>query len=61
MSGQNVLIVRGSVEETANHFQLSVPVTVELLSKGRDQLAQARRERPKPQRDNKLVTSWNGM
>jgi uncharacterized protein YyaL (SSP411 family) len=61
MSGQNVLIVRGSVEETANHFQLSVPVTVELLSKGRDQLAQARRERPKPQRDNKLVTSWNGL
>ena len=55
------MIVRGSVEETANHFQLSVPVTVELLSKARDQLAQARRDRPKPLRDNKLVTSWNGM
>ncbi|CAI8035529.1 Spermatogenesis-associated protein 20 [Geodia barretti] len=61
LSGQNVLIVRGSVEETANHFQLSVPVTVELLSKARDQLAQARRDRPKPLRDNKLVTSWNGL
>lgn len=49
------------MEETATHFHLSVPITRELLSKARDQLAEVRRVRPKPQRDDKIVTSWNGI
>ena len=60
MTGKNVLIISGSLEETANHFNLTVPVTTELLSQARKQLAQVRMNRPKPQRDNKIVTSWNG-
>ncbi len=55
-----MLIVRGSVEKTAEHFKLSVPDTEELLSQCREQLAQARQQRPKPHRDDKIVTAWNG-
>ena len=60
LTGQNVLIVRGSVEETADHFKLSVPITEQLLSQAKEQLAQVRRDRPKPQRDDKILTAWNG-
>ena len=60
LTGQNVLIVRGSVEETADHFKLSVPITEQLLSQAREHLAQVRQGRPKPQRDDKIVTAWNG-
>ena len=60
LTGQNVLIVRGSVEETADHFKLSVPITEQLLSQAREQLTQVRQDRPKPQRDDKILTAWNG-
>ena len=60
LTDQNVLIVRGSVEKTAEHFKLSVPDTEELLSQCREQLAWARQQRPKPHRDDKIVTAWNG-
>lgn len=49
------------MEDTAEHFNLSNPITEQLLSQAREQLAQARKDRPKPQRDDKIVTAWNGI
>ena len=61
LTGKNVLIVRGSVEETARHFGIEELKATDLLKEGREILHQSRVERPKPHRDDKIVTSWNGM
>ena len=55
-----MLIVRGSDEETAKHFELDVETTKEALSKAREILFEERLKRPKPHLDTKMVTSWNG-
>ena len=55
-----MLIVKGSLEKTAEHFKLSKADTEQVLSQCREKLAQARLQRPKPHRDDKIVTAWNG-
>ena len=60
LTNQNVLIVRGSVEKTAEHFKLSIPVTQQLLSQAREELSRVRLGRPKPHQDDKILTAWNG-
>ena len=60
LKGQNVLIVRGSLKDTAHHFSLSVEETRELLAKCRGVLFAQRQKRPKPHRDDKILTAWNG-
>ena len=60
LKGQNVLIVRGSLEDTAQHFSLGVEETRELLGKCRGVLFAERQKRPKPHRDDKILTAWNG-
>lgn len=59
--GQNVLIVRYSVELTAARFGLSVEKTEEVLAAGREKLAQVRKSRPPPHLDSKMLASWNGL
>lgn len=61
MQGQNVLIVRYSVELTAAHFGISVNRLSELLSEARAKLAEVRRARPPPHLDTKMLASWNGL
>jgi uncharacterized protein YyaL (SSP411 family) len=61
LAKQNVLIVNGSVEETANKFHLNVDVTKTLLQKARQMLWEHRKQRPKPHLDNKIITAWNGL
>ncbi|KAL0179402.1 hypothetical protein M9458_024844, partial [Cirrhinus mrigala] len=58
--GQNVLIVRYSVELTAAHFGISVDRLSNLLSDARAKLAGVRRTRPPPHLDTKMLASWNG-
>uniref|UniRef100_A0A8C1N2R6 Spermatogenesis associated 20 n=1 Tax=Cyprinus carpio TaxID=7962 RepID=A0A8C1N2R6_CYPCA len=60
LQGQNVLIVRYSVELTAAHFGISVDRLSELLSDARAKLAEVRRARPPPHLDTKMLASWNG-
>jgi len=48
------------VEETAKHFGIDELKALDLLKEGREILRQRRQERPKPHRDDKIVTSWNG-
>ncbi len=57
---QNVLIVRGSLQDTANHFSLDLSVTERALSKSRQILHDQRQKRPRPHLDDKMLTAWNG-
>ncbi len=60
LTGQNVLIVRGSLEETAKHFSLEVSHVKKLLEECREKLYTLRQGRPRPHRDDKILTAWNG-
>ncbi|XP_066518725.1 spermatogenesis-associated protein 20 isoform X3 [Hoplias malabaricus] len=61
LQGQNVLIVRYSVELTAARFGLSVDRLSEVLTSARAKLAEVRRARPQPHLDTKILASWNGL
>nr|XP_040032589.1 spermatogenesis-associated protein 20 [Gasterosteus aculeatus aculeatus] len=61
LQGQNVLIVRYSVELTAARFGLSVERAEELLAEARGRMAKAREARPRPHLDTKMLASWNGL
>lgn len=60
LQGQNVLIVRYSVELTAAHFGISVEKVNELLASARAKMAEVRKSRPRPHLDTKMLASWNG-
>ena len=57
---QNVLIVYGSVDETADHFGCTVEDVKKYLSESLKILFQVRASRPRPHLDDKIVTAWNG-
>ncbi|XP_076856590.1 spermatogenesis-associated protein 20 isoform X2 [Brachyhypopomus gauderio] len=59
--GQNVLIVRYSVELTAARFGLGVERVEEVLANARAKLSAVRRARPRPHLDTKMLASWNGL
>lgn len=58
---KNILIKRHSVAEAAQHFELSESVAADKLSAARERLLEARAERPRPNLDDKILTSWNGL
>lgn len=55
-----MLIVRGSLAETAKAFELEEDIAGQLLEQCRKQLLERRQQRPKPHRDDKILTAWNG-
>ncbi|XP_024120255.1 spermatogenesis-associated protein 20 isoform X3 [Oryzias melastigma] len=61
LQGQNVLIVRYSLELTAAHFGIAVEMLDDLLTSARARLAEVRRGRPRPHLDTKMLASWNGL
>ncbi|CAG0902761.1 unnamed protein product [Darwinula stevensoni] len=58
---QNVLIIRGSEEKTAEHFKIDVSTLKKALEDGRKILFEARRQRPRPHLDDKMITGWIGL
>lgn len=60
LQGQNVLIVRYSLELTAAHFGISIEEVTELLASARAKMAEVRKSRPRPHLDTKMLASWNG-
>lgn len=60
LQGQNVLIVRYSVELTAARFGITVEKVNELLASARAKMAVVRKSRPRPHLDTKMLASWNG-
>ncbi|KAM6897713.1 spermatogenesis-associated protein 20 [Xenentodon cancila] len=61
LQGQNVLIVRYSVELTAARFGVTVEKADELLASARARMAEVRKDRPRPHLDTKMLASWNGL
>uniref|UniRef100_UPI0037E8234C spermatogenesis-associated protein 20 isoform X3 n=1 Tax=Semicossyphus pulcher TaxID=241346 RepID=UPI0037E8234C len=61
LQGQNVLIVRYSVELTAAHFGINIEKVNEVLASARAKMAEVRKSRPRPHLDTKMLASWNGL
>jgi uncharacterized protein YyaL (SSP411 family) len=59
--GKNVLTIRHTVAETAARFRKSEGAVRAMLEAGRQKLVDARTERPRPPRDDKVLVAWNGM
>jgi len=58
---KNILIQRHEVGDTAKKFGLTKEKTEQLLAESRKLLFGARAKRPRPARDDKIVTAWNGL
>ncbi len=61
LAGKNVLIERHSEKNAAKEFNSSEEQVRQLLDESRKLLLEVRNQRPHPSRDDKVVTSWNGL
>ncbi len=59
--GHCILRVVKPLEEVANHFQLTLEQTADLLENARQRLYELRTHRTAPGLDDKVITSWNGL
>ena len=59
--GKNILHVARDVQQIAGEEQLSVEEVQASLRQSRSTLFQLREQRVKPGRDEKILTSWNGL
>jgi uncharacterized protein YyaL (SSP411 family) len=59
--GKNILHVSRSVEEVAKKSGATVERLQEVLTRGRRELFVTRERRIKPDRDEKVLTAWNGL
>jgi uncharacterized protein YyaL (SSP411 family) len=58
---KNILIQRHDVTDTARKFGLTKAKAEQLLDESRKIVLDARAKRPRPARDDKIVTAWNGL
>ena len=59
--GKNILHVTRDMEEIAKEAKLTRKRVQDALQRSREQLFRAREQRIKPGRDEKILTSWNGL
>ena len=59
--GQNILHITSSIEDTAVTNKLSVEELQAIVDGGRQKLFDLREQRIKPDRDEKVLTAWNGL
>jgi hypothetical protein len=59
--GQNTLIERHTIAETAKHFGKTEGEMRKLLAQGREKLFSIRARRPRPHLDDKIIAAWNGL
>jgi uncharacterized protein len=57
----NVLFTNHSVAVTALHFRKSESEVRSLLAAARQKLFERRQQRPRPSKDDKVLTAWNGL
>jgi uncharacterized protein YyaL (SSP411 family) len=60
-SGRNVLRQLHSLTRTAQAFKLELPAAEAKLVASLERLRQDRTRRPRPHRDDKIITAWNGL
>jgi uncharacterized protein YyaL (SSP411 family) len=58
---KNVLHRSDSMEKIAEEEGMPIFEVHHILKKGRETLLEARQKRPRPMRDDKIITAWNGM
>ncbi len=61
LAGKNVLIQRLSIKEAAQIYGKTPEQIEQSLAESRRALMAARNLRPKPHRDDKIITAWNGL
>nr|WP_142524432.1 thioredoxin domain-containing protein [Methylacidimicrobium cyclopophantes] len=61
LRGKNVLFERHSVAEAARRFGVSEPDMKKRLALSRARLLEIRAKRPRPHRDDQIITGWNGL
>jgi uncharacterized protein YyaL (SSP411 family) len=59
--GKNILAVRQSLEAVARVYGVSEAEAGERIREVREKLLEARGARPRPHRDDKILTSWNAL
>ncbi|XP_055637232.1 spermatogenesis-associated protein 20 isoform X2 [Toxorhynchites rutilus septentrionalis] len=59
--GKNILIVYGSVKETAVKFETTPEIVQRILDVGNEVLHEVRDKRPRPHLDTKIICAWNGL
>lgn len=59
--GRNILHTPMKLEEFANHYHIDPEMFNNLLKDLRQKLWVVRENRPKPAKDDKIVTGWNGL
>src|SRR5436305_6022062 len=59
--GKNILHVERDAESVADEAQVDIETLQVSLKRGREMLFKRREERVKPGRDEKILTSWNGL
>ena len=59
--GQNILYIAQPLEEIAARTEKPIEEVVSVLGAARQVLFDARKARPRPHLDDKVLTSWNGM
>lgn len=60
-TGKNILFNPFTPEQTAGHLGMTVDAVSLLLNSAKQKLFSARKNRPRPLRDDKVLTSWNGL
>ncbi|MDE3059018.1 MAG: thioredoxin domain-containing protein [Bacteroidota bacterium] len=60
-AGKNILYQPFAVKDVAARFSLSETQVVEIVTKGKRILLDARARRPRPHCDDKILTSWNSL
>ena len=61
LDGRNVLHLNMKVETLAEAENIPIFEADHILKKGKDTLFEAREKRPRPDTDEKIITSWNGL
>src|SRR5437762_5652993 len=59
--GQNILIERHTIADTARHFKKREGEIARILRQSRETLFGIRAHRPRPHLDDKVISSWNGL
>ena len=59
--GKNILFASFTMEQTAKFFSMDEAEARGMIEEGRGKIFAARSQRPRPLRDDKVITGWNGL